>query len=580
MYLRSLKPKESIMHKKISYIVFPATLLLLVTLFSFIGDRHKFQISQQLSIFNSIIKELDMFYVDTIAPEKIVKNGIDAMLSTLDPYTVYYSEKEADELKMMITGKYAGIGSVIRFHTDKKMTVISDPYEGMPAAKGGLMIGDAILSIDGVDVRGMSTDSVSDMLRGEPGTNLRLEIERPGVENVLNVTLERDNITLPAISYYGVLHDSIGYIQFDSFTENCSKEMRRAIADLKGRGATSFIIDLRGNGGGSLAESVEIVNLFVPRGKTIVTTKGKTKRGNEEYKTKREPMDVTSPLVLLVNGETASASEILAGSLQDFDRAVVVGTRTFGKGLVQSTRSLPGNGYLKLTTAKYYIPSGRCVQALDYSHRNPDGTVMRIPDSLSNVFYTVAGREVRDGGGIRPDVVPTVEEVSTLLFYLIQDMTVFDFATDYRLKYDTIAPADVYEISDADYAEFKKRLIESGFNYDMQSSRILKQLKDMMRFEGYAEVTKDEIASLEKKLHHNLEHSLDHFSKSVKMLLGDEIVKRYYGQKGSIVYGLRNDEEIAEGCSILQDAERYRSILKPKRVEAVSVTDADETSIR
>lgn len=564
MYLRTLnQSKTTVMRRKSTILLLPFSIIAVCLLLSFSNDRRKFQLSQQLNIFNSIIKELDLFYVDTIMPEKIIGHGIDAMLSDLDPYTVYYSEKEADELKMMITGKYAGIGSVIRFHTVKNTTVIADPYEDMPAAKAGLKAGDAILSINGTDIHGMSTDSVSNMLRGEPGTKLTLVIERPGVKKPITVNIERASIAMPPIPYYGIQHDSIGYIQLNSFTENCSKDMRRAIIDLKGRGATSFIIDLRGNGGGSLQESVNIVNLFIPKGKTIVTTKGKTKNANEEYKTTREPLDTESPLIILVDGQTASASEILAGSLQDFDRAVIVGSRTYGKGLVQSTRSLPGNGYLKLTTAKYYIPSGRCVQALDYSHRSNDGRAQRIPDSLTNIFYTAAGREVRDGGGIRPDVQPKGEELSTLLLYLMQDMTIFDFATEYRLQHDSIAPAHTFELDNQSYAQFTKMLKASGFNYDMQSSRILKDLKDMIKFEGYADITKDEIAALESKLQHNLDHSLTHFSKHVKQLIGDEIIKRYYGQKGEIAYGLRDDADLEESYLILNDRARYNSLLAP-----------------
>lgn len=551
------------MRKKHSLLILPLSFIAICSLLAFSNDRRKFQLSQQLNIFNTIIKELDLFYVDTIMPEKTIKQGIDAMLGSLDPYTVYYSEAEADELKMMTTGKYAGIGSVIRFHTGKKTTVIADPYENMPAAKAGLRIGDAIVSIDGMDVRGKSTDSVSNLLRGEPGTKLTVTVERPGEKHLLTMKMERASIALPPIPYYGILRDSIGYIQLESFTENCSRDMRRAIVDLKGRGATSFIIDLRSNGGGLLAEAVNIVNLFVPKGKTIVTTKGKTKRSNEEYKTTREPIDTQSPLIVLVDGQTASASEILAGSLQDFDRAVIVGSRTFGKGLVQSTRSLPGNGYLKLTTSKYYIPSGRCVQALDYTHRLTDGTATRIPDSLTNVFHTEAGREVRDGGGIRPDIEPKNEELSTLLFYLLQDMAIFDYATDYRLKHDSIAAPEIYEVSDAEYEEFKKYLVSTGFSYDMQSSKILKQLKDMIKFEGYEDVTKDEIAALEKKLGQNLEHTLSHFAKHVKRLLGDEIVKRYHGQKGETAYALRDDTDLEACYEILSTPDKYRNILAP-----------------
>ncbi len=547
----------------------PLALLLIVTCIvftlSFNSDKHSFHLSQQLSIFNNIVKDLNLFYVDSIEPQKMITTGINSMLASLDPYTVYYPEEESDELKMMITGKYAGIGSMIRFHTDKKVTVIAEPYENLPAAKAGLKIGDAIISINGVDVRGMSTDSVSHLLRGEPGTVVKLEIERPGVKKPMMVNVERESIAMPPIAYQGILRDSIGYILLESFTDESSKEMRRAVINLKKEGAKAFILDLRGNGGGSLEESVNIVNLFVPKGKTIVTTKGKRKQADNTYKTTREPIDTQSPLLVLVDGQTASAAEIVSGALQDLDRAVVIGTRTFGKGLVQSTRELPGNGYLKLTTAKYYIPSGRCVQALDYSHRNEDGVAQRIPDSLTNIFYTEAGREVRDGGGIRPDIEPKNEKLTTLLFYMLQDMAVFDFANNFRIEHDTIAEADKFDISDDDYAKFKKYLISTGFNYDMQSSKMLVKLKEMIEFEGYSQITKEEMASLEKKLQYNLEHDLDYFAKDVKMLLNNEIVLRYYGRRGEITYNLREDTDLAECYKLLSDRKRYDAILHPEK---------------
>lgn len=552
------------MKKKKQLLVLSLAITAFISMMAFKGDRHNFHLSQQLSIFNKIIKDLDLFYVDSIQPQKIIKTGIDAMLASLDPYTVYYSEEDADDLKLMITGKYAGIGSMIRFHTDKKTTIIAEPYDNMPAAKAGLKIGDALLSVNGIDVRGMSTDSVSNLLRGDAGTKVKLEIERPGIKKPLKIDVERENIALPPITYQGILRDSIGYILLESFTDDCSKEMRRAIVSLKNQGAKSFIIDLRNNGGGSLIESINIVNLFVPKGKAIVTTNGKRKQANDTYKTTREPLDTESPLIVLVDGQTASAAEIVSGALQDLDRAVIIGSRTFGKGLVQSTRNMPAGGYLKLTTSKYYIPSGRCVQALDYSHRDEAGIAQRIPDSLTNVFHTAAGREVRDGGGIRPDIEPKTEKLTTLLFYLVQDMAIFDFATDYSLRYDTIAPAESFDISDAEYAKFKKHLISTGFNYDMQSSKILSNLKKMIELEGYTEITKDEISSLEKKLQHNLAHDLDFFAKDVKHLINDEIIRRYYGQKGEIIYNLRNDTDIEESYKILDNPEEYRKILSPE----------------
>ena len=538
---------------------------LLPTIAAKADEKHKLQLSRQLSVFNSIVKELNLFYVDSIMPEKMIEKSIAAMLRSLDPYTVYYSEEESDELRMMTTGKYAGIGSIIRYHTDEKTTVLAQPYEGMPAHKAGLQIADMIISVDGKPIKGMSTDSVSNMLRGEAGTKLTLEIERPGKKGTMTVKLERASISLPPISYYGMLNAETGYIQLESFTEECSKEMRRALVELKKKGASSFVIDLRGNGGGLLNEAVEIVNLFVPKGKTIVTTKGKTKQSNEEYVTRKEPIEPDCPLVILVDGQSASASEILAGSLQDLDRAVIIGSRTFGKGLVQSSRSVNGGGYLKLTTAKYYIPSGRCVQALDYSHMIDEGRSSRIPDSLTTVFHTQAGREVRDGGGIRPDIEPKNEELSTLLFYLMQDMALFDFATEFKLKNDTIAPAATFTVSDETYSEFCEYLKSKNFSYDLRSVKMLADLKKLIDFEGLGDVVKEELKALENKLKADLGQSLQHFKKDIKHLIADEIVKRYYGQKGEIIYNLREDTDIKEACKLLNDKERYKNTLLPQK---------------
>ena len=537
----------------------------LPTVFAKADEKHKFQLSRQISIINAIIKDLNLFYVDSIMPEILANKSIDAMLSNLDPYTEYYPASKSDELKMMTTGKYAGIGSVIRFHTEKKTTVLSEPYDGMPAQRAGLRAGDLIISIDGTNVKGMSTDSVSDRLRGEPGTTLTIEYERPGKKGTSKVKLQRQSIALPAIPYYGLQNGNIGYVQLNSFTEGCAKEMRHAIIDLKKQGATAFVIDLRGNGGGLLNEAVEIVNLFTPKDKVIVTTKGKIKQSNEIYKTQKAPIDSESRIAVLVDGQTASASEIVAGALQDLDRAVIIGSRTFGKGLVQSTREIIGGGYLKLTTAKYYIPSGRCVQALDYSHVIDQGKTSRVPDSLTTIFYTQAGREVRDGGGIRPDIEPKSEELSTLLFYLMQDMAVFDFATEYTLKNAGIAPADSFDITDEDYEEFKRLLKSRNFNYDLISVKVLKELKEAMKFEGFEDIAKEEIASLEKKLQANLDHSLAHFEKDIRKIIADEIVHRYHGQKGRIIYNLRDDTDLNEAYRIIENEKEYKEILSPAK---------------
>lgn len=543
--------------------ILPIALFITFCFSAFKRDNHNFELSKQLNIFNTLVKEIDLFYVDTIMPEKVIKEGIDAMLSKLDPYTTYYNEEGSNELKMMITGKYAGIGSLIRFHEKENTTVIAEPYDNMPAAKAGLQIGDLIQSINGVSVIGMSSDSVSNMLRGEAGTKLSIVVKRPGEKELVTIKLVRENIALPALPYYGIVSDSIGYLQLESFTDGCSKEMRRAIIDLKNKGAHSYIIDLRSNGGGSLMEAIEIVNLFVPKGLNIVETKGKIKRSNEIYKTTREPIDTVSPLIVLVDGQTASAAEIVSGSLQDLDRAVIIGTRTYGKGLVQVTRELPYNGYLKVTTSKYYIPSGRCIQAIDYSHRNADGSVARTPDSLTNVFHTAAGREVRDGGGIQPDIEPKGEKLTTLLFSLVQDMSIFDFATEYKLKHPAIAPAETFELSDEDYEAFKNFLKSSGFSYDKESYKSLIKFKKVLELEGYTDATKQEIEKLEKVLQHNLDHDLTFFAKDVKRFLSDEIIKRYYSQKGGIVYALRDDTDMEESFKLLADREKYNKILQP-----------------
>ncbi len=549
---------------KIALILSIATIAVLF-FSAFKRDNHNFELSKQLSIFNNLVKEIDLFYVDTIAPENIIKTGIDAMLAKLDPYTAYYTEEGSEELKMMITGKYAGIGSLIRFHDKKNTTVIAEPYDNMPAAKAGLQIGDLIQSINGIKVTGMSSDSVSNMLRGEAGTKLTIEVERPGTKEPITIKVERENITLPVIPYYGILKDSVGYLQLESFPEGCAKEMRRALIDMKNKGASSYIIDLRSNGGGSLAEAIDIVNLFVPKGLSIVETKGKIKRSNETYKTTREPIDTVSPLIVLVDGQTASAAEIVSGSLQDLDRAVIIGSRTYGKGLVQVTRELPYNGYLKVTTSKYYIPSGRCIQAIDYSHRSANGEVSRTPDSLTNIFHTVSGREVRDGGGISPDIKTKGEKLTTLLYHLIQDMAIFDYATDYKLEHPSIASAETFNLSDEDYETFKSYLKSTGFSYDKESYKTLKQLKKMLELEGYTEATKEEVKKMESILQHNLDHDLDFFAKDVKRLIADEIIKRYYSQQGSIVYALRDDADIAESLKLFKDSKKYKEILQPTK---------------
>ena len=544
-----------------------AIVLITVAFFSFkSGDDRNFQIAKNLDIFNSIVKELDMFYVDTIDPNKTIREGIDNMLYSLDPYTVYYPENDQDELEMMVKGSYGGIGSLIRYNPKSKYTVIAEPYEGMPAAESGLKAGDLLLEIDGKDLKGNS--DVSTLLRGQVGTSFKLKVQRPGVKEPLEFNIVRRSIQMPTIPYYGVMDGQVGYINLSSFSGNPSKDFKKAFLDLKKQGITSLVIDLRNNGGGLLDQAVEIVNMFVPRGKTIVTTKGKIKQASNTYKPLGEPLDTDIPIAVLVNSGTASSSEILSGSLQDLDRAVIVGNRTYGKGLVQVPRSLPYGGNLKITTSKYYIPSGRCVQAIDYAHRNEDGSVARIPDSLTTVFHTAAGREVRDGGGVSPDIEVKQERLPNILFYLVRDNLIFDYATDYCLKHPAIASAKEFELTDADYEEFKNKVKGADFKYDQQSEKILNTLKEAAEFEGYMKDASDEFKALENKLKHNLDRDLDYFSKDIKKMIAEEIIKRYYYQEGAIIQQLKDDKDLDEAVKVLTNPERYQQILSVTAVTA------------
>lgn len=531
------------------------------------GDSRSFQIAKNLDVFNSIVKELDLFYVDTINPDKTIREGIDAMLYSLDPYTEYYPEDDQSELEQMLKNSYGGIGSIITWDAKLKRSVIAEPYEGMPAATSGLKAGDVLMAIDGKDLAGKNNQEVSEMLRGQVGTGFKLTVQRPGTEKPLDFDIVRRSIQLPIIPYYTVLDNQIGYINLSTFSGNPSKEFKQAFLDLKKKGITSLVIDLRNNGGGLLDEAIEIANFFLPRGKILVTTKGKIKQASNTYKTLREPLDLDIPLAVLVNSSTASSSEILAGSLQDLDRAVIVGNRTFGKGLVQTTRMLPYGGTMKLTTSKYYIPSGRCVQAIDYKHRNEDGSVGRIPDSLTTVFHTAAGREVRDGGGVTPDIEVKQDKLPNILFYLVNDNLIFNYATQYCLKHATIAEPEKFVITDADYADFKEMVKKADFKYDQQTEKILKSLKEMAEFEGYLTDASKEFDALEKKLTHNLDRDLDYFSKDIKNMIALEIVKRYYYQRGAIIEQLKDDDDLKKAVEILTSPEEYRKMLSSPEVK-------------
>lgn len=536
---------------------------------SFKEDDRNFQISKNLDIFNSIFKELDLFYVDTVNAEKMIQTGVEGMLSLTDPYTEYYPEEEVSSLKEMTTGKYGGIGAAIRYYEAKDRIAVVEPTEGMPAAEAGVKAGDIILSVGGKEmVRGDMkpqefSSKVSEALRGEPGTSFVLKVLRPlkNDSTVMEFKITRKNIRTNPVPYYGMVKDSIGYLALSSFTENSAKDFKKAFIELKQKGAKSLIIDLRDNGGGSLSEAVDIVNLYVPKGQEIVVTKGKVRQAQGSYKTQNEPVDTQIPLAVLVNGATASASEIVSGSLQDLDRAVVIGSRTFGKGLVQTIRPLPYNGTLKVTTSKYYIPSGRCIQAIDYAKKNADGSVARTPDSLTTVFHTAAGREVRDGGGIRPDIEVKGDKIPNIVFYLMNDDLIFDYATQYCWDHPTLASVDDFKLTDADYEAFKKLVKSRNFTYDRQSEKMLKSLKEIAEFEGYMTEAAEEFKALEKKLNHNLNRDLDYFAKPIKEYISQEIVTRYFYQRGAAMERLKDDTDLEEAIKVLQNPVRYREIL-------------------
>ncbi|MBO7558175.1 MAG: PDZ domain-containing protein [Bacteroidaceae bacterium] len=523
-------------------------------------NEHSFSVAKNMDVFNSLYRDLDVMYVDTLDADELVKVGIDAMLSSLDPYTEYFPEEDMGELKMMTTGKYGGMGSIIRMRKDS-LVVIGEPYANMPAAEVGLKVGDVLKMIDDTDLKGMKVDEVSNMLRGEPGTTFVLTVQRPGEKKERKFSITRRNIKLPSIPWSGMVSDKVGYINLSQFTEDCSVDLRKAFISLKDKGAESFIIDLRGNGGGLLSEAVNIVNLFVRKGLTIVETKGKIKAANTTYKTKSEPLDTLTRIAVLVNGTTASASEIVSGSLQDLDRAVVIGARTYGKGLVQSSRELPYNGSLKLTTSKYYIPRGRCIQAIDYKLKR-DGKTSKVPDSLTNVFHTIGGREVRDGGGIKPDIEIKHDTMANVVFYLSNDDVLLDWGTKYAQKHAEIAPIEEFEITDADFEELKEMARKSGFKYDRLSENRLKDLRKVAEFEGYYEDAKEEFEALEKKLEHNLDREFDRFKKDIKELMAQEIVKRYYYQSGALQEALKADEDLAKAIEVLGSEEYDRILMK------------------
>ncbi len=533
------------------------------------GDRnHNFEVAKQLEVFNAIYRHLDLIYVDTLDAEEVIGTGISAMLQSLDPYTEYYPASKKDDLKAMLTGKYAGIGALIRYHQRLKRVVIDEPYAGMPASEVGLKKGDVILQIDDTLMTDKTVAYVSEHLRGDAGTSFLLKILRPSTGKEMKFRITRRNIQMPEIPYYGMRPDSIGYINLSTFVGEPSKPMRRAFVDLKQRGAKSLILDLRGNGGGSLAECIDIVNLWVPKGITLVETRGKIARANSKYTTRLEPVDTVMPVVVLVNGETASASEITSGSIQDLDRGIIIGTRTYGKGLVQIPNiQLPYNGNLKLTSSKYYIPSGRCIQAVNYKHTGGGYSEERVPDSLTHVFHTLHGREVRDGGGVTPDIEVKPDTLPNIAIYLDRiDSTevMFDYVAEYIAKHPSIASPTEFHLTDAEFADFKQRVIESGFTYDPVSEKRFEELVRVAKFEGYYDEAKAEFEALKAKLKHNISSDLDRHRDTLKQLMEQDIIMAYYYSAGVVEAGLQTDKQYMEAVRLLNAPEEYRRLLGGK----------------
>lgn len=522
------------------------------------GDKH-FELSKNLDIFNALFRDLDAFYVDTVNYQKLITSGINDMLSDLDPYTIYIPEDQTDFLKELTTGEYAGVGAEIG--QKNGYVYINEPFYGKPAQKAGLKAGDILLSLDGVALKGKTTEQVSNLLKGQPQTVVKLKIQRPGVDKPLYFNVTREKITINPVVYYGVLKNNIGYVMLSGFTENAADEMQTALQYLLSKHITSLMIDLRNNPGGIIDEAVKMVGFFVPKGTEVVSTRGKVKAWDKVYRTQNEPIVPNLPMTVLVDGNTASAAEILSGSLQDLDRAVIVGTRTFGKGLVQSIKPLPYDGHLKVTTAKYYIPSGRCIQAINYAERNADGSPMRVPDSLTHVFKTMDGRLVRDGGGIRPDVEVKDSTPVNITYYLYTQNIIFDFATQYALKHLSIAAPEQFGITDADYQNFINFVKSQHFHYTLQSATLLSKLIATAKMEGYGDLAAADFKSLQSILVPNIDQDLMRFKPDIEKLINGEIVKRYYYEEGAVRYSIQHDKTVDKAIEVLDNNTEYNKLL-------------------
>ena len=530
-------------------------------------STHNFEVAKNLDIFNALYRELDLYYVDTLDAKKNIDNALAYMLEMLDPYTEYYPEEETSSLQELTTGKYAGIGTQIGYSEAHHRCIISKPYAGLPAAQAGLLPGDIILAIDGEDIQPLEnpteeriadyTEQVSGKLRGEAGITLELKIRRPEQNKVFTYKLVRRNILMPSVSLAAMVTDSIGYICLTQFIEGTSNEIRRALVELKQQGARSLILDLRDNPGGVMEEAVKTVNLFIPRGREVVSTRGKVKELNAVYKTQIDPQDPDIPLIILTNEHSASAAEITSGALQDYDRALIMGRRTYGKGLVQQSRELPYKALLKLTTAKYYIPSGRCVQAYEFR----DGVPLHLPDSLSREFRTAAGRPVRGGGGVKPDVEIPADSLPNLLTYLANSTQLFDYCVRYRARHPHIAKPTEFRLTAEEYADFCLYMKQNNFSYDRQSLRLLETLRRMAAFEGYATEAQAELDALEKKLQHNADYDFQRWEPEIRRMVEAAIIENYYYDAGSEEYLLQTDKVVQQAIEMMHNRKLMHKLL-------------------
>ena len=525
-------------------------------------DNNNFKVAKSIEIFSSVMNQLNLNYVDTIKPVQLTQTAITDMLAKMDPYTVYVPAKNMAEFNLMLSGVYGGIGAMIQKQGD--YVVISEPYQGFPAQKAGLRAGDKIIAVNGKPAKGLSSLQVSKLLKGNPGSSLKMTIRHYGAKNDTTVELTRQQIKIPNVPFYGVVGNHIGYIRLNQFNPNAANDVRNAFIDLKeNHDIKGVIIDLRNNGGGLLNEAVKIANIFVKKGQTIVTTKGKLAANNMDYKTPGPALDKKIPLAILVNGNTASASEIVSGSMQDLDRGVIIGQRTFGKGLVQNTVAIPYGGKLKITIAKYYIPSGRCIQAIDYFDKGKNGRPRRVPDSLTHEFKTADGRIVRDGGGIKPDVVMKPQIFSQVSADLYAQNYIFDFANVFYLHHKTIAPPLKFRISDSTFNQFKKFVLNKGFSYKTETGSLIKRLEQSAKREDYLKALKPTLDSLQKELEKEKTYDLDKHKDEIKEMLRVEIATRYYFQRGKTASSLINDDEVAKAIDILSHKEKYDAILAP-----------------